>query len=102
MITDRGLAPTGLFARQWPRSPFKKTSALCRGRHNRRNYLFARADSGCERAAAIYILIGTAKLNDVDSEAYLRFVLARIAEHPVNRVDELTPRVVADQLHALR
>ena len=64
----------------------------------RRNYLFAGADSGGERAAAIYSLIGTAKLNGVDPEAYLRFVLARIAEHPVNRVDELTPWRVADQL----
>jgi transposase len=65
----------------------------------RRNYLFAGADSGGERAAAIYSLIGTAKLNDIDPEAYLRFVLARIADHPINRVDQLMPWVVADQLH---
>jgi transposase len=57
----------------------------------RRNYLFAGADSGGERAAAIYSLIGTAKLNGVDAEAWLRYVLARIADHPVNRVDELLP-----------
>jgi hypothetical protein len=68
----------------------------------RRNYLFAGADSGGERAAAIYSLIGTAKLNDVDPEAYLRFVLARIAEHPINRVDELTPWRVTDQLRVHR
>jgi transposase len=66
----------------------------------RRNYLFAGADSGGERAAAIYSLIGTAKLNGVDPEAYLRFVLARIADHPINRVDELTPWCVADRLDA--
>jgi len=66
----------------------------------RRNYLFAGADSGGERAAVIYSLIGTAKLNDVDPEAYLRFVLARIAYHAINRVDELMPWVVADQLRA--
>ncbi|WP_147299705.1 IS66 family transposase, partial [Cupriavidus taiwanensis] len=64
----------------------------------RRNYLFAGADSGEERAAAIYSLIGTAELNGVDPEAYPRFVLARIADHPINRVDELTPWVVAEQL----
>jgi transposase len=64
----------------------------------RRNYLFAGADSGGERAAAIYSLVGTAKLNDVDPEAYLRFVLARIADHAINRVDELMPWVVAKHL----
>ena len=54
----------------------------------RRNYLFAGADSGGERAAAIYSLIGTAKLNGVDPEAWLRHVLDNIADHPVNRVDD--------------
>ena len=49
----------------------------------RKNYLFAGADSGGERAAAIYSLIGGAKLNDLDPQAYLRFVLERIAEHPI-------------------
>lgn len=64
----------------------------------RRNYLFAGADSGGERAAAIYSLIGTAKLNGIDPEAYLRHVLGHIADHPINRVHELTPWAVAEQL----
>jgi len=57
----------------------------------RKNYLFAGSDAGGERAAAIYSLIGTAKLNDIDPEAYLREVLTRIADHPINRIDELLP-----------
>jgi hypothetical protein len=63
--------------------------------HNRKNYLFAGADSGGERAAAIYSLIGSAKLNDLDPELYLRTVLGRIADHPINRIDELLPWNVA-------
>ncbi len=61
----------------------------------RRNYLFAGADSGGERAAAIYTLVGTAKLNGIDPEAYLRHVLGCIADHPINRVEELLPWNVA-------
>jgi transposase len=57
----------------------------------RKNYLFAGSDSGGERAAAIYSLIGAAKLNGVDPEAYLRRVLTCIAEHPVKRVATLLP-----------
>jgi hypothetical protein len=58
---------------------------------SRKNYLFAGSDSGGERAAAIYSLIGSAKLNSLEPEAYLRQVLARIADHPINRVQEMLP-----------
>ena len=44
-----------------------------------------------ERAAAMYTLIGSAKLNGIDPEAYLSDVLARIADHPINRIQELLP-----------
>ena len=44
-----------------------------------------------DRAAAFYSLIGTAKLCGLDPEAYLREVLTRIAEHPINRIEELLP-----------
>ena len=57
----------------------------------RKNYLFAGSDADGERAAAIYSLIGSAKLNGLDPEAYLRQVLTRTADHPINRIDELLP-----------
>ena len=57
----------------------------------RRNWTFAGSDRGGERAAAIFTLIETCKLNNVDARAWLGDVLARIADHPANRIDELLP-----------
>jgi transposase len=57
----------------------------------RRNWTFCGSDSGGQRAALSYTLIETAKLNDVDPRAWLADVLARIADHPVKRVEELLP-----------
>jgi hypothetical protein len=57
----------------------------------RKNYLFAGSDAGGERAAVIYSLLGSAKLNGIDPETYLTLVLRRIADHPINRIAELLP-----------
>ena len=66
----------------------------------RKNYLFMGADSGGQRAASLYSLIGTAKLNGLDPAFYLRTVLATIAEHPINRIEELLPWNFAASLKA--
>ena len=55
----------------------------------RRNWTFAGSDAGGRRAAAMYTLIETCKLNDVDPRAWLADVLSRLPEHPSSRVDEL-------------
>lgn len=57
----------------------------------RKAWLFCGSDRGGQRAAVMYTLIGAAKLNDVDPQAWLADVLARIAEHPANSLDELLP-----------
>jgi transposase len=57
----------------------------------RKNYLFAGSNAGGERAAAIYSLLGSAKLNGLDPEIYLHHVLERIADHPITRIAELLP-----------
>jgi transposase len=57
----------------------------------RKNWTFAGSDEGGRRAAAIYTLIETAKLNDVDPQAWLTDILARLQDHPAKRIDELLP-----------
>ena len=57
----------------------------------RKSWLFAGSDRGGQRAAAINSLIVTAKMNDIDPQAWLAHVLAKIAQHPINRLDELLP-----------
>jgi transposase len=64
----------------------------------RKNYLFAGSDRGGERAAVFYALIGSARLNGLDPEAYLREVLNRIADHPISRIEELLPWHLAQRL----
>jgi hypothetical protein len=67
----------------------------------RRNWLFAGSDRGGQRAAMMYSLITTAKMNDVDPQAWLADILARIADHPANKLDELMPWNWAPQPKAL-
>ncbi len=57
----------------------------------RKNYLFCGSDAGGQRAACIYTILETAKLNDTNPQAYLTDVLARIADHPINKIDALLP-----------
>ena len=57
----------------------------------RRNWTFAGSDEGGRRAATIYTLIATAKLNDVDPQAWLADMLARLPDHPAKRIQELLP-----------
>jgi transposase len=66
----------------------------------RKNYLHLGSDAGGHSAAVIYTLLGSARLNGIDPQRYLRHVLERIAGHPSNRIDELLPWAVAAELRA--
>jgi transposase len=68
----------------------------------RKNWLFAGSDDGAERAAALYSLLGTAELNGLNVETYLRHVLQHLPDHPANRVDELLPWNVAEILQPVQ
>jgi transposase len=57
----------------------------------RKNWTFAGSDERGRRASAIYTLINTAKVNDIDQRAWLADVLARLTDHPAKRVHELLP-----------
>lgn len=64
----------------------------------RKNWLFAGSDRGGEHAAVLYSLIGTCRLNDVDPEAWLRYVLSHIQEWPINRIHDMLPWKVSEYL----
>jgi hypothetical protein len=87
-----GMASNG--SRRWKREPDNNIAEnAIRGiALGRRNWLFAGSQSGGERAAAMYSILQTAKLNGVNPEAYLTDTLSKIAAgHPINRISELMP-----------
>ena len=57
----------------------------------RKNWLFAGSDTGGERAALMYTILQTAKMNGLNPEAYLCDIISRIADHPINKIDQLLP-----------
>lgn len=57
----------------------------------RKNYMFVGSERGGKSAAIIYTLMETAKLNNIDPQAWLTDVLTRIADHKINKIDELLP-----------
>jgi transposase len=57
----------------------------------RKNYLFCGSDAGGQRAACIYTIVETCKINNIDPQAYLSDILGRIADHPINKIDALLP-----------
>ena len=71
-----------------PNVPYRNRNPQLIGR---KNYLFAGSDAGGSRAAALYSLIETAKLNGVNPQHYLADLLARIADHPARQIAELLP-----------
>jgi hypothetical protein len=99
-----------------PQYPLNRWEALCRYRDDgrleidnlaaerslrgpaigRKNMMFFGSDAGGQRAAGLYALVETAKLNGLDPEAYLRHVFERIATHPKDRIEELLRHVAAD------
>lgn len=68
----------------------------------RKNMIFFDSDAGGKRAAGLYALVESAKLNNLDPEAYLRYVFERIATHPRDRIQELLPWHIAAVLVPLQ
>ena len=70
------------------------------GRRGQKNWTFAGSGEGGRRAAAIYTLIASAKLNDIDPQAWLADVIARLPDHPAKRINELLPWYWQSVAHA--
>ena len=92
-LRARTMARAYAVLRGWARGDGQQrggASAAC-GRSGPQELFVRGIDAGGERAAAIYSLLGSAKLNGMDPKAYLTTVLRRIADHPINRIEELLP-----------
>jgi hypothetical protein len=74
-----------------PQLPARYGQNDCEIALGRKSWLFAGSDRGGERAAVMYTLIQTARLNDVDPQAWLANVFARINDHAIHRLDQLLP-----------
>ncbi len=80
------------------KSTTRPPSARCARRARTEELPFCGSDSGGQRAAAIYSLLGTARLNGLDPELYLRLVLTRIVQHPIKTIKEQLPWNLADAI----
>ena len=91
VIQSRNFAPSSRGAKN--NIPFNNAAerAMRCVAMGRKNWTFAGSDAGGQRAAAIYTLIETCKLNDVDPRAWLADVLKRLPDHPAKRINELLP-----------
>ena len=69
----------------------KAASLLCKALHNKKNWLFAGSERAGQRAAAIQTLLGTAKLNGLNPEEWLKDTLEKLPTWPNRRIDELLP-----------
>jgi hypothetical protein len=74
-----------------PQHPARYGQNDCEIALGRKSWLFAGSDRGGERAAVMYTLIQTARLNDIDPQAWLADVLARINDHNIHKLDQLLP-----------
>ncbi|WP_235838417.1 transposase domain-containing protein, partial [Escherichia coli] len=83
--------PVFLHEADAPGSPYNSIPGLRGVAVGRKNWMFAGSDSGGEHAAVLYSLIGTCRLNNVEPEKWLRYVIEHIQDWPANRVRDLLP-----------
>ena len=82
---ERAVKPVAPLRQIWP------SQIACRAMISRKNWMFAGSERGGKAMAIAFTLIETAKLNKVDPQAWLTWVLSQIADHKITRLDELLP-----------